>query len=71
MEIWALENITSVNIDTPITMFLYSLAITAQRSNTTVEFQLCVAFDASISQAGMLNTVNLLTQSDIQGPAAK
>ena len=52
-------------------MFLYSLVIAAQLSNTTVEFQLCVAFDASISQAGMLNTVNLLTQSDIQGPAAK
>ena len=100
MEIWALENITSVNIDTSITMFLYLLAITAQRSNTTVEFQLCVAFDASISQGcsissisqgcsislnipgmlnifnifnipGMLHAVNLLTQSDIQGPAAK
>ena len=71
MEIWALENITFVNIDTHITMFLYSLVIAAQLSNTTVKFQLCVAFDASISQAGMLNTVNLLTQSDIQGPAAK
>ena len=50
---------------------IHALVIAAQLSNTTVEFQLCVAFDASISQAGMLNTVNLLTQSDIQGPAAK
>ena len=33
MEIWALENITFVNIYTHITMFLYSLVIAAQLSN--------------------------------------